>query len=104
MIEPPRALIAACDADAEALRLMQEDNPFLMARAARCAQLDTLIEALAAEAQNTGMRRRLAYLKAEREALLAEMVAMVLDGEATPAPKSAAPPPRLRHNPWSWPA
>lgn len=104
MIAPPNALIAACDADAEALRLMQEDNPFLMARAARCAGLDKLIEALAAEHQNTGVRRRLAYLKAERAALLADMVAMVLGSETPPAPKPAGPPPRLRHNPWSWPA
>ncbi len=104
MIEPPNALMAACDADAEALRLLQEDNPFLLARAARCAQLDTMIEALAAEAQRTGVRRRLAYLRAEREALLAEMVEMVLGSGAPAAPKPAGPPPRLRHNPWSWPA
>jgi hypothetical protein len=103
MIEPPHALIAACDADAETLRQLQEDNPFLMARAERCARLDDTIAALAAAPGSAGLRRRLAFLRAEREAVLAEMVAMVT-GEALPPKPAPVPLAERRHNPWSWPA
>ncbi len=104
MIEPPHALIAACDADAEALRQLQEDNPFLMARAERCARLDDTIAALAAEPGGPGVRRRLAFLQAERAALLAEMVAIVTGGGVEIARPEPVPLARRRHNPWSWPA
>ncbi len=105
MIEPPHALVAACDADAEALRQLQEDNPFLMARAERCARLDDMIAALGAEPGGPGVRRRLAFLRAEREALLAEMLAMVTGGGFVPAAQpDPVPLGRRKHNPWSWPA
>ncbi len=109
MIAPPHALIAACDTSAEALRQLQEDNPFLMARAERFARLDEMIAALADERGGPGLRRRLALLRAEREALLADMVAMVTGAAmvtGTPPAAKAAPVPlaQRRHNPWSWPA
>ncbi len=93
---PPLPLRAVCQDDAAAWAALLADNPFLAARAERCDWLAaTIAELDDAAPGSAAVRRRRRLLQGEREALLAEMVEMVVAAEVAAgrqeAPFTAAP-------------